>query len=81
MNMEELDMIETRLKERFDERYKRREDCESEHSKINSKLSNDDKRIEIIQHDFCTIKKLVWTVASASISQVIISIFSMLGGN
>jgi hypothetical protein len=52
--------------------------CNDTQKSVNKKLSNDDKRIEIISHDFGTIKKLMWAVASASIGSLVTAIFELL---
>ena len=61
-----------------DKRYVLNEKCEEKQELINKKLSNDDKRIEIISHDFSIIKKLMWAVASASIGSLITAIFELI---
>lgn len=43
----------------FDERYVRKDDCIERKEAIDKRFSNDDKRIEIISHDFGTLKKLL----------------------
>lgn len=70
--------IETRLIERGDERYVMRGDCNERQERVNRKFANDDKRIEIISHDFCVIKKLMWTVASASIGSLVVAFFELV---
>lgn len=66
------------LKGVFDDRYVLKGDCDNAQSRINSSFAKDDKRIEIIQHDFAVIKKLVWVVASASIGSLITAIFELI---
>lgn len=71
------DMMTT-IKNELDDRYVLRSNCNDIQDKINKKFSNDDKRIEIISHDFKTIKWLVTTVAASSIGALIVSIFDVL---
>lgn len=66
------------LKEVFDDRYVLRGDCDNTQSRINSSFAKDDKRIEIIQHDFSVIKKLVGIVATASIGSLITALFELI---
>lgn len=66
------------LKKEFDERYVLRGDCKDRQESINNKFSNDDKRIEIISHDFAVIKKLMWAVASASIGSLVVAFFELI---
>lgn len=67
-----------KLEETFDDRYVLQSDC-NEIQKNNSKrFANDDKRIEIISHDFAVIKKLMWAVASASIGSLVVAFFELI---
>ena len=66
------------IKEELDERYVKQRDCEGKQEQVNKKLSNDDKRIEIISHDFAIIKKLMWAVASASIGSLVVAVFELI---
>lgn len=66
------------LKKVFDDRYVLQSDCNDKQEIINTKFSNDDKRIEIISHDFGVIKKLMWVVASASIGTLVVAFFELI---
>lgn len=66
------------LKKVFDDRYVLQSDCNDKQEIINKKFSNDDKRIEIISHDFGVIKKLMWVVASASIGTLVVAFFELI---
>lgn len=66
------------LKKEFDERYVQISDCNDIQASVNGKFSNDDKRIEIISHDFGTMKKLLWAVASASIGSLVVAFFELI---
>lgn len=66
------------LKNEFDERYVMQKDCNDTQEQINKKFANDDKRIEIIAHDFKVIKWLVTTVAASSIGALVVSIFEII---
>ena len=68
----------TELKKVFDDRYVLQSDCNEKQEKVNKKFSNDDKRIEIISHDFAVIKKLMWAVASASIGSLVVAFFELV---
>lgn len=68
------------LKAVFDERYVLQSDCNDKQNAVNRKFANDDKRIELVVHDFSIIKKLVWIVATSAIGQIIIDVMSMLKG-
>lgn len=68
----------TEIKKVLDDRYVLQSDC-SETQSINSKkFAKDDKRIEIISHDFDVIKKLMWAVASASIGSLVVAFFELI---
>ena len=66
------------LKKVFDDRYVLQSDCNDKQEIINKKFSNDDKRIEIISHDFEVIKKLMWVVASSSIGTLVVAFFELI---
>lgn len=68
------------LKKQFDERYVRQSTCNEIQGENSKHFANDDKRIEIIQHDFSAIKKLVWVIATASIGSLITAIFELIKG-
>jgi hypothetical protein len=62
----------------FDDRYVLQSDCNEKQESVNKKFSNDDKRIEIISHDFGVIKKLMWAVATGCIGSLIAAIFDLI---
>ena len=68
----------TELKKVFDDRYVQIVDCDNKQTDISKKFANDDKRIEIIAHDFGVIKKLMWTVATASIGSLVVAFFELI---
>ena len=65
------------LQEAFDERYVRQNDCNERHEKVNGKLSNDDKRITVVDSRLKTLEKIAWIICTAVITQVVVSIFSL----
>lgn len=68
------------LEKRFDERYVRQSTCSNVQTKNSKHFADDDKRIELIQHDFEVIKKLMWAVASASIGSLVVAFFELIKG-
>ena len=66
------------IKEILDDRYVQIVDCDNKQTDINKKFAKDDKRIEIIAHDFGVIKKLMWTVATASIGSLVVAFFELI---
>lgn len=68
----------TELKKVFDDRYVLQSDCNEKQEKVNKKFSNDDKRIELISHDFDVIKKLMWAVATSSIGALVVAVFELI---
>jgi hypothetical protein len=58
------DLIE--LESILDDRYVLKIDCDSTQKEFTNKLANDDKRIDIIIHDFKIIKWLLTVLAGAS---------------
>jgi hypothetical protein len=63
---EEVQSLKKEIFKEADERYVMADDCIERQESINKMLANDDKRIELISHDFNVIKKLMWVIASAS---------------
>lgn len=76
MAIDKTDILE--LQDILDDRYVLQSSCNDRQEKINGKFSNDDKRIEIISHDFAVIKKLMWAVASASIGSLVVAFFELI---
>lgn len=68
----------TDIKMELDDRYVLQSDCNDKQDAVNKKFSSDDKRIAIISHDFSIIKKLMWTVASASIGSLVVAFFELI---
>lgn len=61
-----------------DNRYVKIEDCDKSRDDVSKKFANDDKRIEIISHDFAVIKKLMWTVASGTIGSLVVAFIELI---
>lgn len=74
--LEHDDIME--LKKVFDDRYVLQSDCNEKQEKVNNKLSKDDKRIELLVHDFKVIKWLITTVAASSIGALVVSLFELI---
>lgn len=68
----------TELKKVFDERYVLQRDCNDKQESVNKKFSTDDKRIELLIHDFKVIKWLITTVAASSIGALVVSLFELI---
>lgn len=62
----------------FDDRYVLQKDCNDTHNKLNKELSVAKKDIELIRHDFSIIKKLLWSLVSASISTLTVLIMEFI---
>lgn len=75
---EEILALKKELDERYDNRYVQISNCNDIQEKNTKRFSNDDKRIEIISHDFGTMKKLLWAVASASIGSLVVAFFELV---
>ena len=74
LSMEDFDTI----KKEFDDRYVLQSDCNETQSQNSKKFAKDDKRIEIISHDFAVVKKLMWAVATASIGSLVVAFFELI---
>ena len=67
----------TEIKKVLDDRYVLQSDCNENQNLLNKKLAKDDKRIEIIMHDFKIIKWLITAVAGASGGSLITAIIEL----
>lgn len=76
MALDHEDIME--LKRVFDDRYVLKQMCNEKQEAVNRKFANDDKRIEVIAHDFNTIKKLMWAVATSSIGALVLAFFELI---
>ena len=74
----EIQALKREIFDEADERYVHIESCNEKQEAVAKKFANDDKRIEIISHDFNVIKKLMWAVASASIGSLVTAIFELI---
>ena len=77
----DYDEIQNLKKEFFseaDNRYVKIKDCDKSRDDVSKKFANDDKRIEIISHDFAVIKKLMWAVASGTIGSLVVAFIELI---
>lgn len=73
--IEHEDIME--LKRFFDDRYVLQSDCVETQNSLNKSLAKDDKRIEIIMHDFKIIKWLIGAVVGASGGSLITALIEL----
>ena len=66
------------IRQTLDDIYVMQRDCDSKRDEINKMLSNDDKRIDILAHDFMIVKKLAWIIATSVIGILITSICNLI---
>ena len=66
------------IRQTLDDIYVMQRDCDSKRDEINKMLSNDDKRIDILAHDFTIVKKLAWIIATSVIGILITSICNLI---
>lgn len=76
LNHDELMEIQRVL----DERYVKQSDCDDRQSEVNKKFANDDKRLELLNHDLSLFKKIAYIIMSVGIGQLVVSIFELLKG-
>lgn len=76
MALDHNDIME--LKKVFDDRYVLQSDCNDRAEAVNMRFSKDDKRIELLIHDFKVIKWLTTTVAASSIGALVVSLFELI---
>ena len=78
MTHSEIEKLKKEIKEEIMLLVVSKEDCNDIQGEVDKKLFNDDKRIEIITHDFAVVKKLMWAVASASIGSLVVAFFELI---
>lgn len=66
------------IRQALDAIYVMQRDCDDKRDEINKKLSNDDKRIDILAHDFMIVKKLAWIIATSVIGILVTSICNLI---
>lgn len=76
MAIDKADILE--LQDILDDRYVLQSDCNDKQTALNSKLANDDKRIEKLIDKFETWGKLLWVIASASIGALVVAFFELI---
>lgn len=74
--LEHDDIME--IKRVLDDRYVLQHSCNETQEQINRKFANDDKRIEVISHDFRAIKWLIATVAAAGIGTLVATVLELI---
>ena len=72
-----LEDIQT-LRNEFNKEYVRITDCNDIQEGNNKKFANDDKRIELVLHDFKIIKKLMWAVVTTGIGSLVVAVFELI---
>lgn len=70
------DIAEIKLE--LDDRYVMQATCNETMRDVNKRFAADDKRIEVILHDFKIVKYLVTTVATSSIGALVVSVIELL---
>ena len=66
------------IRQALDDIYVMQRDCDNKRDEINKMLSNEDKRIDILAHDFTIVKKLAWIIATSVIGILITSICNLI---
>ena len=66
------------IKKELDDRYVLQSDCNDKQEAVNNKLENDDKRIDKLLDRFDTVSRLLWVIASAVISALVLELFGLI---
>ena len=74
----EIQALKKEIFAEADQKYVKIDDCTERQESVSKKFANDDKRIEIISHDFAVVKKLMWAVASGSIGSLVVAFFELI---
>ena len=74
----EVQELKSEILAEADERYVRISDCNETQNQNTKKFAKDDKRIDIIYHDFGVVKKLMWVVASSGIGSIVLAFVELI---
>ena len=66
------------IRQVLDAIYVMQRDCDENREEMNKELSNEDKRIDILYHDFAILKKLAWIIATSVIGILVTSICNLI---
>lgn len=80
VSLEDLEIIEKSVFEKADQKYVSIAECNEKQETVNGKFAKDDKRIDLLLHDFNIIKRFIRVTATATIGCLIAEIFSILKG-
>lgn len=67
------------VREYSESNYVRKDDCNINMASINRKLSNDDTRIKLFEQQLAMWSRLFWVIASATVGQLVVTLFGMIG--
>ena len=66
------------IRQVLDAIYVMQSDCDDKREEINKNLFNEDKRVDILYHDFAIVKKLAWIITTSLIGILITSICNLI---
>lgn len=73
-------MLDQADKEWIFARFVPKDDCNRNMSDVDKKFANDDTRIKLFQQQLAMWSKLFWVIASATVGQLVVSLFGLLEG-
>ena len=65
------------IRQALDAIYVMQRDCDENREEIYKKLFNENKRVDILAHDFMIVKKLAWIIATSVIGILVTSICNL----
>ena len=66
------------IRQVLDAIYVMQRDCDENREEINKELFNENKRVDILAHDFAIVKKLAWIIATSVIGILVTSICNLI---
>lgn len=73
-------MLENSDKEYLDAVYVKKDDCNDIQSDVAAKLALADTRIKLAEQRMKQWDKLLWVIASATVGQLVTTVFGLIGG-
>ena len=66
------------IRQVLDAIYVMQSDCDENREEMNKELSNEDKRVDFLYHDFAIVKELAWIIATSVIGILVTSICNLV---
>lgn len=80
MEQADKEWVKDWVREYSTSNFVKKDDCNSNMSDVDKKFANDDTRIKLFEQQLSMWSKLFWVIASATVGQLVVSVFGLIGG-